>query len=186
MRNYLETANPWHLPAPAQWWLQQMYDYDAELVVFPSQVRMAYVLARRRHFSNAMEEMNRTDKNILRQTAGMDGDVLATHNLIYVRHLIGNTIRRPEIFQWLRDHDTKALGGGEKVANLIESVEDYNARKKRQQMLDDIDHRARDAYRSYKARTGQRSGFTRRSAGATQMPCKSFTPKESPVAIFTR
>jgi hypothetical protein len=147
---------------------------------------MAYILARRRHFSNAMEEMNRLDKNLLRQSAGLDGDILATHNLIYVRHLLGETVRRVHIFQWLRDHDLKAQGGAERVSNLVEDIEKDIAAQKRRNTLDDIDHRARDAYRSYQARTGRRSGMTKIGHTAKQMPAKGFTPSESPLAIFTR
>lgn len=184
--NFLRSENPFKLADPPAWWLQALFDYDAELVVFPSRLRMAYVLARRRHFSNAMAELDRLDKDLLKQSAGLDGDILAQHNLIFVRHLLGLTTSRHSIFQWLRDNDLRAKGGGETVAKLIESEEEYRARLARQRMTDDIDHRARDAWRSYQARTGRRSGFTRRSAGATQMPVKGFTSAESPLAMFAR
>lgn len=163
-----------------------LQDYDAELVVFPSRHRMAYILARRRHFSNAMAELDRLDKNLLRQSAGLDGEILATSNLVYVRHLIGETVRRVAIFQWLRDHDLKANGGGEKIAKLIESEEEYKSAAARRKLNDDIDHRARDAWRSYQARTGRRSGFSKSRESARQMPVQGFTPAESPVAIFSR
>jgi hypothetical protein len=185
-RNYLSTENPFKLAQPPAWWLQRLSDYDSELVVFPSRHRMAFVLARRRHFSNAIAEMDRLDKNMLRMSAGLDGDVLAHHNLIYVRHLIGDSVRRPHIFQWLRDNDTKAQGGGDAIAKRLESAEDDLAAQKRRSMMDNLDHRARDAWRSYQARTGRRSGFTPSGSGrAKQMPVKGFTPKESPLAIFT-
>ncbi len=127
MVNFIETVNPFKLAEPPQWWLTQLSDYDAQLVVFPSKIRPAYILARRRQASNAMETMNLLDKDLLRKSAGMDGDVLADHNLIYVRHLLGDSVQRSAIFQWLRDHDMLRLGGAEKVANLIESEEEYKA-----------------------------------------------------------
>lgn len=185
LKNFLQTENPFKLAEPPDWWLQRLFDYDAELVVFPSRHRMAYILARRRHFSNAMAEADRLDKDLLRQSAGLDGDILATHNLIYVRHLIGDSVRRPALFQWLRDNDTKAHGGAETLSRKLEDAEADIAQQKRVAMLDDIEYRAKDAWRSYQARTGRRSGFTRFSRGAKEMPTKSFTPKESPLAIFT-
>lgn len=185
LKNYLGTENPFKLAAPPDWWLQRLFDYDAELVVFPSRLRMAYILARRRHFSNAIAEADRLDKNLLRQTAGLDGDILATHNLIYVRHLIGDTVRRPQIFQWLRDNDTKALGGGETVAKKLEEAEADLQQQKRLVLLDDIEYRAKDAWRSYQARTGRRTGYRTTRPSAQLMPVKGFTPKESPLAIFT-
>ena len=187
MNNFLTSENPYKLAPPPAWWLQQLYDYDSQLVVFPSRHRMAYILARRRHFSNAMAELNTLDKNLLKTSAGLDGDIMATHNLIYVRHLIGNTVRRYAIFQWLRDHDLKANGGAEKVTDAIEDVEATMARRTREKMQEDIDHRARDAWRSYQARTGRRTragGQFRPSA--IQMPTGSFTPAEPSVAMFTR
>ena len=186
-RNFLKTENPFKLAPPPAWWLTMLHDYDAQLVVFPSRLRMAYLLARRRHFSNAIAELNTLDKNLLRQSAGMDGDILAQHNLIYVRHLIGDTVRRPAIFQWLRDHDATANGGGEKVAQRIDDLELDLEAQRRKAMIDDIDHRARDAYRSYQARTGRRAGFAPTSGGrAKQMPMTGFTPSESPLAMFSR
>ncbi len=186
LKNYIETVNPFKLAAPPDWWLQKLFDYDAELVVFPSVIRMNYVLARRRHHSNAMAEMDLLDKNMIRQTAGMDGDVLADHNLIYVRHLVGDTVRRHHIFQWLRDNDTKAHGGGEQFAKKLEDAEADLAQQKRQNMLDDIEHRARDAWRSYQARTGRRAGYAPNGSGrGKMMPVGKFTPRESPLAIFT-
>jgi hypothetical protein len=177
-RNYIETVNPFKLAAPPAWWLKVLHDQDAELVVFPSQLRMAYVLARRRRFSNAIAELDRLDKDLVRKSAGMDGDILAQHNLIYVRHLIGDTVRR-------KDHDLKANGGAEKVVAGIEDAEDSIARRKRAAMIDDIDHRARDAWRSYQARTGRRAGAGQSRSAAKQMPVKGFTPAEGSAAIFT-
>ena len=186
-RNFLVTENPFKLAPPPDWWLTMLHDYDAELVVFPSRVRMAYILARRRHFSNAYAELATLDKNLLRQSAGMDGDILAQHNLIYVRHLIGDTVRRPAIFQWLRDHDATANGGGEKVAQRIDDIELDLEAQRRKTLIDNLDHRARDAWRSYQARTGRRAGFAPTSGGrAKQMPVGSFTPSESPLAMFAR
>jgi len=185
--NFLVSENPFKLAPPPAWWLQQLYDYDSQLVVFPSRHRMAYILARRRNFSNAMAELNTLDKSLLKNSAGLDGDIMAQHNLIYVRHLIGNTVRRFAIFQWLRDHDIKANGGAAVVSQAIEDAEATAARHTREKMIDDIDHRARDAWRSYQARTGQRTrtgGQFRPSA--VQMPRSGFTPAEPSVAMFTR
>jgi len=186
LTNYLQTENPFKLAPPPAWWLTQLHDYDAELVVFPSRLRMAYILARRRHFSNAIAELDTLDKNLVRQSAGMDGDILAMNNLIYVRHLIGDTVRRPAIFQWLRDHDGQANGGGEAVAKQIETVEEDAARRARQKMLVDLDCRSRDAWRSYQARTGRRSGYSKSRVSAKQMPVGSFTPNEPTAAFFSR
>lgn len=187
--NFLVTANPWHLAAPPQWWLQKLFDQDADLVVFPSQHRMAYILARRRRQSSSYDALVKVDENLLKMSAGLDGDLLTAHNLIYVRHLIGNTVRRMEIFQWLKDHDVWEAGGGEAAANLIESEEAYREEQKRAKMIEDIDYRAKDAWRSYQARTGRRQGYGQRTTykpSAKIMPVTGFSPAESSVAMFGR
>lgn len=172
MSNYLPNENRFKLAEPPQWWLQMLADYDSQLVVFPSRVRMCFVLARRRNKSNTMAELDKLDKQTLKLSAGGDGDILATNNLVFVRHLIGNSVRRPNIIQWLRDADTWAQGGADKADKLIVEAEQAQAAAKRKVMLDNIDHRARDAWRSYQARTGQRTRLapTSRRARATQMP----------------
>jgi len=186
VRNFLPDMNRFHLAEPPQWWLTMLHDVDSDLVVFPSRTKMVFVLARRRNKSNAMEALDKLDKQLLKKTAGGDGDVMADNNLIYVRQLVGNTVRRPELFQWLRDHDTWHEGA-EKFDKKIVSAEEHSADVKRRKMIDDIDHRARDAWRSYQARTGRRAGYTSNSSGrAKQMPMKRFTPAESPLAIFSR
>lgn len=176
LANYLITENPYNLIAPPAWWLQKLADYDAQLVVFPSRCRPAYILARRRSATLKMAEQDRLDKNLLRQSAGMDGDILADNNLVYVRHLLGNTVRRLEFFQWLKDADTWIDGKPGAWANKLENAENEQAARQRALMISDIDHRARDAYRSYKARTG---GSTIRTYGqrthARQMPVARFT-----------
>lgn len=173
--NYLLTENPWALPAPPEWWLQKLADADNQLVVFPSRVRPAYILARKRSKSNAMIEQDKLDKAMLRKTAGMDGDILADNNLIYVRHLIGNTVRRVEFFQWLKDADTWAAGGGDAFAKKIEENEQAAADTLRATMISDIDHRARDGWRSYQARTGSSTIRTYTRPSARQMPVSRFT-----------
>lgn len=164
LNNYIVTDNPYSLAVPPAWWLKKLWDTDSALVVFPSRVRAAYILARRRSKSNAMAEMVKLEGNLLRKSAGMDGDVLATHNLVYVRHLLGNSVRRNNIFQWLKDADTWDKSSGLDFATRVERQDEAHAAHLRNQMLDDIDARSRDAWRSYQARTGRRSGFTYNTA----------------------
>ena len=46
-KNYIADRNPFNLLPPPEWWLQQLYDYDAQLVVVPSRQDAVYRLARR-------------------------------------------------------------------------------------------------------------------------------------------
>ena len=160
MNNYFPTENPFQLVAPPQWWLAKMWDMDSQLVVFPSRCRPVHVLARRRSKSLAMEAHTKIDKDLLRKSAGQDGDILADNNLIFVRHLIGNTVRRFNFFQWLKDADTWNKDDGKDFATRVDEIDQARDTKIRLATLDDIDQRAKDAYRSYQARTGRRSKLT--------------------------
>lgn len=97
--------------------------------------------------------------DLLRRTRGSDGDMLATHNLLYV-DVISGTIGgtwSPAIIQDLKDRDTWAAGGGDKYADKLEAVEKKAEEKTKANWLSDIEHLGGDSWRSLQARTGQRS-----------------------------
>lgn len=173
--NYLTTKNPFNLPAPPAWWLRKLHDQDAALVLFPSQIRQAYILARRRSHSLKRPHLVELDKALLKTSAGMDGDILADHNLVFVESIVGWGIWTDNIFGQLRARDMWTQGGAEKYADKLDAVDDAKEAKKRANVGDMIDHMARDTYRSYQARTGQRSRIAATSGGrAKQMPIGSF------------
>jgi hypothetical protein len=158
MSNYIPDTNSFSLPTPPQWWLTQLSDLDSALVVFPSRLRMAYVLARKRSASLSMPAMVKLDNDLLRTTAGGDGDFMANNNLVFVG-FINNPFGtwNDSVIQELRARDITAAGGAEKFIEKLEDAEAALAVKKRANMIEDIGFRARDAWRSYQARTGQRN-----------------------------
>lgn len=162
--NWLGAANKFSLSEPPEWWLKRLYDQDSALVVFPSQTRPnTYVLARRR---SASKELHRMFKgHVQRPRISPDSDILAANNLIYVAHLLGTQFSET-VFAQLKESDMWARGGADKVIEEVESKEAAAADRSFRSWLDDIDHRARDAWRSYKARTGQRN---QRSTSATKV-----------------
>lgn len=174
--NYLEQkgGNPFFLPAPPAWWLQAMKDFDSQLVLFPSRVRQGYVMARRRFKTLARPDLLKLDESTLRMQAGQDGATMATHKLIFVQHLYlgGTRIWNTLVFEDLRGRDTFEAGGGEKFVQRLEASEAEQDRRAKALLLDDLDQRARDAYRSYKARSGERivvpgTATIRPSSGST-------------------
>lgn len=166
MTNWIQDTNKFLLPAPPQWWLIRLRDFDSQLVVFPSRLRRAYILARRRNQTLRRPKLVKLDGDLLKQTAGDDGQVLAQNDLVFVDQIIGWGGFTTKIFSQLRARDTWRVGGGDKYADLLETQEAHAATQKRKSWLDDIEHRAGDAYRSYQARTGQRNQHANTRGGA--------------------
>lgn len=187
--NWIADLNKYNLMTPPAWWLQKLYDQDAALVVFPSRLRQAYVLARRRQFSRSLHVQCNSNQEIVRQSRGGDSDVMATHGLIFIDFMVNTQGNFTDaVFGQLRARDGWAAGGGEAMDRKIFDAESAEEGRKRKTMIDNIDHRARDAYRSYKARTGQRTKVSNGNLRpqAKQMPVASFGPSEpSRGAIFT-
>jgi hypothetical protein len=158
VRNWFPDTNKFMLPKPPAWWLKRLHDQDAELVVFPSRLRPAYILARRRSSSLAMPKSVALANDLDRMTHAGDGDVMAAHGLVHVENILGGFGNWTDnIFHELRRRDIWAAGGADKFNNLIVESEQAARDKQRKDMLDDIDHRSGDAFRSYQARTGQRN-----------------------------
>lgn len=160
MTNWIPDENRYKAPKPPTWFLKALWDQDAMLVILPSRVRKAYVLARRRDktYINA-PMMVAAHNDLLRKTRGGDGDLLATHNLLMVDYISGNIHGNwsPAIIADLKSRDTWAAGGGDKFADTLDEQDRADAAKKRKDLTDNMEHRARDAWRSLQARTGQRN-----------------------------
>ena len=152
--NYLDIDSKMAIP-PA-YWLQRLYDFDADLVVFPSiQVPFAYVLARK-----------------ARRTGGMNihdpafAQALPDTKFCIMRHLLPVTmIYRHSTASWsidnilneLRARDIWAAGGADAYADQADAADAQVKEKQKQAIKDDMYHRSGDGWRSYQARTGQRS-----------------------------
>jgi hypothetical protein len=156
--NWIEDSNRYKLPAPPQWFLKALWDQDSELVILPSRKKKCYILARRRDKSLRAPMLVKVDNELQRKTRGSDADLLAVNKLVFVDHITGvaGGTWSPVILQDLRDRDTWKQGADKYNDSLLEQ-EKSAADKKRAKWLDDIDHRSKDAYRSYQARTGQRN-----------------------------
>jgi len=163
LRNWIGDQNRFGLASPPTWWLQRLADFDNQLVIIPSRQEPVYRIARRRQFSPGIGTLALLDTQ--RDTA-----MLASYGLVPVTTMIRYAQRWEidSLLQKLRDRDTWALSGGpmsgrsaaeraERVVGAIEQQEDALAAKERQRMRDDLDYRGKDAWKSYQARTGQRT-----------------------------
>ena len=149
MRNFIHDRNPFNLPAPPAWWLQQLSDYDSQLVVIPSRQEAIYRLTRRtwnRPGIAAMAVIHREQ----------DTAMMASYGVVPVTTIVGWGVWGTNIFNSLRARDIWAHGGAEKFVKLEEDYEADAERKRKATIRDDMWVRSGDAWRSYQARTGQR------------------------------
>jgi hypothetical protein len=135
-----------------------MWDQDAALVLLPSRTRRAYLLARRRQRSLPATQILKRHDDLLHRTRGGDNDLLAGHDLVLVDYIVGKLHGHwsMAILEHLRRRDTWTLGA-DRYTDMLEAREQSATAQRRASMIDDFDHRAGDAWRSYQARTGQRN-----------------------------
>ena len=176
--NWIPDINRYNLPKPPAWFLKRLWDQDSGLVIVPARTARKYLLARRRERSLAVpmivENLKTAAVKKHQRVAYSDGDLLASLKLVSVDTIVGNFhtgwTGADAIIADLRDRDMWADGGVDAYIKRVEAKEEAARVKKRKQLLDDIDHRAADAYRSYKARTGQRNHTAKNVAVKSTSP----------------
>lgn len=151
--NYLP-CNP-KMAMPPVYWLQRLYDFDAELVVFPSYyVPYSYVLARRRRHGSSF------DRALAETVTQPDTRFSLAHGLVPVTMIT----RERQSGGWdidplirsLKARDIWSHGGGESMADKMDAADDAEEATRRRDLRNDMDARAGLAYALYKRRTGQR------------------------------
>lgn len=159
-----QPLNPWigvsyvddnrRMDVPPAWFLQQLHDYDGDLVLLPSRARpFAYVIARRARLSGGL-----TPKAMERTITQPDTKMCWHYGLVPICLMFkhGPVWNVDGVLRTLKARDTWAHGGGDKMADAIEAAEAKDVETRRAQQRDEIRHLSVEAYRSYKRRTGQR------------------------------
>lgn len=157
------TSNPWigvnylndnvRMEVPPAYVLQRLYDFDNQLVLMPSRlVPFAYVLARRRRLSAGL-----SDKALESTITQPDTKLCMQHGLIPVVlvYKTGPVWDIDSVIRSLKARDTWAFKSPDAVADLLDEQDAAAEAKTRQQIRDDLRTRSGEAYRAYKARTGQ-------------------------------
>ncbi len=134
-----------------------MYDMDAGLVIFPSVLRRCYIIARRRAASLKWATLVKLNDDLVKMSAHGDGDVLAANSIVFVETLIGWDIWTDQPLRELRQRDMWRAGGADAYNAKLLATEQAAKDAERKTLDDNLDHRARDGWRSYQARTGQRN-----------------------------
>lgn len=179
-RNWIGGDNPQGLTAPPTWFLTRLHDVDHALVLIPSKTRPRYILGRRRQFSLRMPTLVKLDESLMTVNSSSDAATLAANGLVYIPLWINSDSLNPwttDFFTRLREMDTWEAGGWEKFNRNIVEQEVREEATKRASLLDNLDHRARDAWKSYQARSGQRN--QRAGNGKRRARPLQFAPSSS-------
>lgn len=166
--NWIPDANRWNLPAPPDWFLQRLWDFDAQLTLIPSRQKVkgerpAYLLCRRRQFSAGLGDVAMLDNK------HPDTNMCVALGLVPIAPLRFKTAQTgftmggcDALINELKSRDQWAISGGptgdpDAVWKQVEYAEELQARRDKAALRDKFYHMARDAWRSLKARTGQRN-----------------------------
>jgi hypothetical protein len=151
VRNYIPDQNRFHLATPPTWWLKQLNEFDSSLYVVPSRQGHYYRLAQKRPLDYRAKIVN----DLLVKQG--DTAMLASYSLIPVTTIIANPSWSQAMFQELTERAPWRQGGAAKVIKRLEEAEAQRDAKKEAVIDDNLTERAKDGYKLYKAKTGQRT-----------------------------
>lgn len=152
--NYLDIDSK--MATPPEYWLQRLYDFDNDLVVFPSiQTPFAYVLARKARRTGGMNQQDPQFSTAAPDTKFCIARRLLPVCLIYRHSSASWSI--DNLLADLRSRDIWAAGGAEAFADRVDREDADEEARIKNEIRDDMYMRSGDAWQSYLARTGQRT-----------------------------
>lgn len=192
--NWIPDENRFSLPEPPEWVLQKFHNFDHMLVLIPSRKEKQYLLCRRRQFSAGLGDVAMLDNK------HPDTNMMIAHGIVPIAPLkfkqgvsTFTAAGVDNVLDELRRRDMWAVGGGpdkdplgERVWKAVEEHEEAEKQKQRRNLKDMFYHMGRDAYRSLKARTGQRNRRASDYHGVARLPQKKHTPGSQLRVIPTR
>lgn len=154
-KNVLRVPNPFQMTRPPAWWLNEMELFDPQLVIFPSQARMVFVLARR-----ATKSAGESLHDVKGLTQNPDTLLMHKHRLVRVCEILPGVIWDQRVFQKLANHDIRRLGGPKAVADRLDAQDTKRRETLQKDQDNEVTARASDAYRAYKYKIGERLSLT--------------------------
>lgn len=164
MTNYLDdVANPFGLAGPPAHFLVDLFEFDADLVIFPSAEEAVYRVGRRVRNAGDIWRLvasltGKPDENGQTARVRPDSKTMAAHRLVPVTSLVPSPFIHwgPTILQDFAQMDIRRFGGADRFTDMIEEREAADEARQRQTIIDDVDALARDAYSQIAWRTGRR------------------------------
>ena len=163
--------NP-RMETPPEWFLQRLFDYDSQLVLLPSRYKpYAYVIARRSRLGRRGLTGNAIADTITQPDTLMCMHYGCVPVCLMFKH--GPQWSVDGVLNTLKARDLWAVGGGDKAADLLEADEAAAKKKQDDDKREELRGLSREAYRSYKMRTGGRvvsAGHSRPGAANPNSP----------------
>lgn len=158
--NYLVDSNPFKLAGPPRWFLGRLFEFDPSLVIMPSKQGFYYRLCQRRKPSLPMKMVN----DLLFNES--DTKMLASRNLIPVTTVLATANwDNPLLFKELAERAPWRVGGAEKVSKLLDEYDLSKQRTKQKEVEQDITDRAKDGWKLYQHKTGQKISLANKNRG---------------------
>jgi hypothetical protein len=155
------------MEVPPEWFLGRLHDYDAELVLLPSRYKpYAYVVARRSRLGRQGLTKNAIADTITQPDTRMCLHYGCVPVCLMFKH--GPVWNVDTVLNKLKARDLWAVGGGDKAADILEAEEAKEKSDRDAAKRDELLALGRDAYKSYKMRTGQRTSLHHSRPGAAK------------------
>ncbi len=155
MRNTLDVSNPFQVTPPPAWWLHELDLFDPRLVIFPSQKRATFILARRA--TRSAGEMLHGVKGLAENP---DTLIMANNKLVRVCEIMPGVVWDQRVFQKLAAHDIERQGGAAEVANKLDAMDAKRADTIQKDQENEVAARASDGYKALKYVSGERVSLT--------------------------
>jgi hypothetical protein len=175
VENYIWTSNPFGLAKPPDWFLDQMFAYDAELRIFPSMNEPVYRIMRQ------VRTAQPWTKFIAEKP---DTAVAIAHRLHPVMSILPQTILG---FSWgrvlleLAERDQSRIGSTQDVINHIEGREAQAEARIHSAQMNETDARAGDMYRAMKSISGESVSLAYRAPEGVGGIRRATSPSRKPL-----
>lgn len=155
--NFLSEENPFGLTAPPRWFLEEMWKFDACLVIFPSKEESVYRLARRVEHGSPLLTVLKIHRGPDQGKMRPDSQMFWKHRLVPVTSIL------PSPFvQWsmvllkdLAERDIRRQGGYKRVADKLDALDAANDSRWHADVEDGATIRARASWREQKWSRGE-------------------------------
>ena len=155
--NWIPGKNPFQLLAPPNWFLDDLWVFDDQLVIVPSQVQAVYRITRRTRRSAGL-------RRIATLAQGMDihpdTKLMADQRLVPVATLAPTLGWSSQILVELARRDVWRAGGPKAAADILDAQDKAREQSIDAKCVDELTERVNRSYESYRYRTGQRLSLT--------------------------
>lgn len=146
--NYLQEENPFGLSAPPNWFLEDLWNYDPCLVIFPSKEEALFRLARRTEHGSP----------VTRLLAGRpDTAMFVKHRLVPITSILPSPMVQwgPVLLKDLADRDLRRAGGYKRAARLLDQFDEDADTRWQRENAEGAEVRARASWRGQKWTNGE-------------------------------